>query len=118
MVTGTKKRGRARPFDFTLAGLCWDLGLSHESTAFVMRRSVEEVRYQWSVLTGEPVGDDPEPVELARRILEVEDGWTAEIREQASRAIPFRVSSAVVRANPKSRAGARRREKERVGNGS
>ena len=98
--------GYAAPFDISLAHLCWQIGLSHESTAYVMRRSVTEVSYWWSVLTGLPVGDDPDEEQMGRLVAEIQSGWSPEVREQARRCQDWRESSTVVRSASNSRAAA------------
>lgn len=107
------ERGRGEPFDLGLAHLCWQIGLGHESTAYVLRRSVSEVSYWWSVATGLPVGDDPDEEELRRRIAEVESGWSPEVREQARLRQEWRPSSTVVKEASHSRASAYWRNKGR-----
>ena len=79
--------GAAIPFDRSLAHLCWQLGLSHERTAWVMRRSVGEVRHEWSVLTGLPLDDDPTEAEVERITAEIRAGWTPEVFSAAARGI-------------------------------
>ena len=80
-------RGMAMPFDRSLANLCWQIGLSHERTAWVMGRSVGEVRHEWSVLTGLPLDDDPTEDEVERITAEIRAGWTPEVFSAAARGI-------------------------------
>lgn len=70
--------GTALPFDRSLAHLCWQIGLSHESTAWVMGRSVGEVRHEWSVLTGLPIDGDPTPEQIERETAAIRAEWTPE----------------------------------------
>jgi len=100
------KRGRAKPFDLSLAHLCWQIGLGMESTAYVLGRSVTEVSYWWSVLTGLPVGDDPDEEQMGRLVAEIQSGWSPEVREQARRCQDWRESSTVVKSASNSRAAA------------
>jgi len=79
--------GAALPFDRSLAHLCWQIGLSHERTAWVMGRSVGEVRHEWSVLTGLPLDDDPTEEEVERITAEIRAGWTPEVFSAAARGI-------------------------------
>jgi hypothetical protein len=71
--------GTALPFDRSLAHLCWQIGLSHERTAWVMGRSVGEVRHEWSVLTGLPLDDDPTEADVERITAEIRAGWSPEV---------------------------------------
>lgn len=80
-------RGMALPFDRSLAHLCWQIGLSHERTAWVMKRSVGEVRHEWSVLTGLPLEDDPTEAEVERITAEIRAGWSPEVFSAAARGI-------------------------------
>ena len=100
------KRGRSTPFDQGLAEMCWEIGLSVERTAWVLKRSVTETAYWWSVWSGQPIGDDPDEDELKRRIAEIEAGWTPAIREAARRRMECRDSSSVVKSSPNGRAAA------------
>lgn len=83
----TRPAGAALPFDRSLAHLCWQIGLSHERTAWVMKRSVGEVRHEWSVLTGLPLEDDPTEAEVERITAEIRAGWTPEVFSAAARGI-------------------------------
>ena len=79
--------GAALPFDRSLAHLCWQIGLSHERTAWVMGRSVGEVRHEWSVLTGLPLDDDPTEADVERITAEIRAGWSPEVFLAAARGI-------------------------------
>ncbi len=77
--------GAALPFDRSLAHLCWQIGLTHERTAWVMRRAVGEVRHEWSVLTQLPLDDDPTQEDIERQTAEFRADWTPETFEAAAR---------------------------------
>lgn len=70
--------GVARPFPISLAHLCWQIGLTHERTAWVVGRSVSEVRHQWSILTGLPLEEDPTPEAIEAQTAEIRSEWSPE----------------------------------------
>ena len=85
--TPRRPAGTALPFDRSLAHLCWQVGLSHESTAWVMGRSVGEVRHEWSVLTGLPLDGDPTAEDIERQTAEIRAEWTPEVFLAAAQGI-------------------------------
>ena len=83
-----RKPGKGRSaFDRSLAHLCWQLGLSHERTAWVMGRSVGEVRHEWSVLTGLPLEEDPKPEDIEREAAAIRSEWSPETFQAAESGI-------------------------------
>lgn len=85
--TPRRPAGTALPFNVSLAHLCWQLGLSHESTAFVMGRALAEVKYEWSVLSGLPLDGEPDEQEVERITAEIRSGWSPETFLAAERSI-------------------------------
>ena len=85
--TPRRPAGTALPFNRSLAHLCWQVGLSHESTAWVMGRAVAEVKYEWSVLSGLPLDGEPDEQEVERITAEIRSGWSPETFLAAERSI-------------------------------
>ena len=75
---GQSLRGTALPFNRSLAHLCWQIGLSHASTAWVVGRSVSEVRHEWSILMGLPLEEDPTPESIEAQTAEIRSEWSPE----------------------------------------
>lgn len=80
----------------TALDLCFGVGLSVRSTAWVIRESEERVWHEWSVRTGLPTPRDPASSVIRRRALEVQRGWTEDIRQLAQYGCTQRQSSATV----------------------
>ena len=80
----------------TALDLCFGVGLSVRSTAWVIRESEERVWHEWSVRTGLPTPRDPATSVIRRRALEVQRGWTEDIRQLARYGCTRRQSSATV----------------------
>ena len=102
-----------------LLDICFGVGLSVRSTAWVIHESEERVWHEWSVRTGLPTPRDPASSVIRRRVLEVQRGWTEDIRQLARYGCTQRQSSVTVeyrqaerRANQK-RYEANRKVKER-----
>jgi hypothetical protein len=76
--------------------ICFGVGLSVRSTARVIRESEERVWHEWSVRTGLPTPRDPASSVIRRRVLEVQRGWTEDIRQLARCGCTQRQSSATV----------------------
>lgn len=87
VMTTRRRAGTALPFDSSLAHLCWQVGLSHELTAWVMGRALGEVKYEWSVLSGLPLDGEPDEQEVERITAEIRSGWSAETFLAAERSI-------------------------------
>lgn len=87
VMTTQRPSGTALPFDGSLAHLCWQVGLSHESTAWVMGRALAEVKYEWSVLSGLPLDGEPDEQEVERITAEIRSGWSPETFLAAERSI-------------------------------
>ena len=79
-----------------LLDICFGVGLSVRSTAWVIRESEERVWHEWSVRTGLPTPRDPASSVIRRRVLEVQRGWTEDIRQLARYGCTQRQSSATV----------------------
>jgi len=79
-----------------LLDICFGVGLSVRSTAWVIRESEERVWHEWSVRTGLPTPRDPASSVIRRRVLEVQRGWTEDIRQLARFGCTQRQSSATV----------------------
>ena len=77
----------------TALDLCFGVGLSVRSTAWVIRESEERVWHEWSVRTGLPTPRDPAASVIRRRAREVQKGWTDELRQMASLGCTMRPSS-------------------------
>jgi hypothetical protein len=76
-----------------LLDICFGVGLSVRSTAWVIRESEERVWHEWSVRTGLPTPKDPVGSVIRRRAREVQRGWTEELRQMASLGCTMRPSS-------------------------
>ena len=77
----------------TALDICFGVGLSVRSTAWVIRESEDLVWHEWSVRTGLPTPKDPVGSVIRRRAREVQKGWTDELRQMASLGCTMRPSS-------------------------
>ena len=77
----------------TALDICFGVGLSVRSTAWVIRESEELVWHEWSVRTGLPTPKDPVGSVIRRRAREVQAGWTDEMRDMARLGCTARPSS-------------------------
>jgi hypothetical protein len=77
----------------TALDICFGVGLSVRSTAWVIRESEDLVWHEWSVRTGLPTPKDPVGSVIRRRAREVQRGWTDELRQMASVGCTMRPSS-------------------------
>jgi hypothetical protein len=77
----------------TALDICFGVGLSVRSTAWVIRESEDLVWHEWSVRTGLPTPKDPVGSVIRRRAREVQKGWTEEQRQMASLGCTMRPSS-------------------------
>lgn len=77
----------------TALDICFGVGLSVRSTAWVIRESQELVWHEWSVRTGLPTPKDPASSVIAKRAKEVQAGWTEEQRQLAQFGCTARPSS-------------------------
>ena len=77
----------------TALDICFGVGLSVQSTAWVIRENEERVWHEWSVRTGLPTPKDPVGSVIRRRAREVQKGWTDELRQMASLGCTMRPSS-------------------------
>jgi hypothetical protein len=73
--------------------ICFGVGLSVQSTAWVIRENEDRVWHEWSVRTGLPTPKDPVGSVIRRRAREVQRGWTEELRQMASVGCTMRPSS-------------------------
>jgi len=73
--------------------ICFGVGLSVQSTAWVIRENEERVWHEWSVRTGLPTPKDPVGSVIRKRAREVQRGWTDELRQMASLGCTMRPSS-------------------------
>ena len=73
--------------------ICFGVGLSVQSTAWVIRENEDRVWHEWSVRTGLPTPNDPVGSVIRRRVREVQRGWTDELRQMASVGCTMRPSS-------------------------
>jgi hypothetical protein len=73
--------------------ICFGVGLSVRSTAWVVRESEDLVWHEWSVRTGLPTPKDPVGSVIAKRAKEVQAGWTEEQRQLAQFGCTARSSS-------------------------
>jgi hypothetical protein len=112
---GSDRVGRVQ----TALDICFGVGLSVKSTAWVIRESEDLVWHEWSVRTGLPTPNDPAGSVIRRRAREVQKGWTKELRQMAAVGCTMRPSSKTCeyrqverRANQK-RYDANRKVKER-----
>jgi hypothetical protein len=79
--------------DQDLIDICFGVGLSVKTTAWVVRDSVDRVWHEWSVRTGLPTPHDPSSSVIRRRAREVQAGWTEEQRQLAQFGCTARPSS-------------------------
>ena len=86
---GSDRVGRVQ----TALDICFGVGLSVKSTAWVIRESEDLVWHEWSVRTGLPTPKDPASSVIRRRAKEVQRGWSDEIRQMASFGCTARPSS-------------------------
>ena len=77
----------------TALDICFGVGLSVRSTAWVIRESEDLVWHEWSVRTGLPTPKDPVVSVIAKRAREVQAGWTDEQRQLAQFGCTARPSS-------------------------
>ena len=77
----------------TALDICFGVGLSVRSTAWVIRESEDLVWHEWSVRTGLPTPKDPVGSVIAKRAKEVQAGWTDEQRQLAQFGCTARPSS-------------------------
>jgi hypothetical protein len=77
----------------TALDICFGVGLSVRSTAWVIRESEDLVWHEWSVRTGLPTPKDPVGSVIAKRAKEVQAGWTEEQRQLAQFGCTARPSS-------------------------
>jgi len=89
------KGGNGR-LDQDLLDLCFGIGLSVKTTAWVVRDSVDRVWHEWSVRTGLPTPHDPISSVIEQRAKEVQAGWTEEQRQLAQFGCTARPSSKTV----------------------
>jgi hypothetical protein len=75
--------------------ICFGVGLSVQSTAWVIRENEDRVWHEWSVRTGLPTPKDPVGSVIRRRAREVQKGWTDELRQMASLGCTMRPSSSI-----------------------
>jgi hypothetical protein len=73
--------------------ICFGVGLSVKTTAWVIRESEDLVWHEWSVRTGLPTPKDPISSVIRRRAREVQRGWTDEQRQLAQFGCTARPSS-------------------------
>ena len=79
--------------DQDLVDICFGIGLSVKTTAWVVRDSVDRVWHEWSVRTGLPTPHDPISSVIQQRAKEVQAGWTEEQRQLAQFGCTARPSS-------------------------
>jgi len=79
--------------DQDLIDICFGIGLSVKTTAWVVRDSVDRVWHEWSVRTGLPTPHDPISSVIQQRAKEVQAGWTEEQRQLAQFGCTARPSS-------------------------
>ena len=79
--------------DQDLIDICFGIGLSVKTTAWVVRDSVDRVWHEWSVRTGLPTPHDPISSVIQKRAKEVQAGWTDEQRQLAQFGCTARPSS-------------------------
>ena len=79
--------------DQELVDICFGIGLSVKTTAWVVRDSVDRVWHEWSVRTGLPTPHDPISSVIQKRAKEVQAGWTDEQRQLAQFGCTARPSS-------------------------
>jgi hypothetical protein len=88
-----KTNGGNGRLDQDLVDICFGIGLSVKTTAWVVRDSVDRVWHEWSVRTGLPTPHDPISSVIRRRAREVQRGWSDELRQMASLGCTMRPSS-------------------------
>lgn len=76
-----------------LMDICFGVGLSVHTTAWVIGESTDLVWHEWSVRTGLPTPKDPVSSVIAKRAKEVQRGWTEEQRQLAQFGCTARPSS-------------------------
>jgi hypothetical protein len=96
-----------------LIDICFGVGLSVRTTAWVVGESTDLVWHEWSVRTGLPTPKDPVQSVIARRAKEVRKGWTEELRQLAECCCTVRRSSSTVKYRQRQRQEAHRRWKDR-----
>jgi hypothetical protein len=79
-----------------LIDICFGVGLSVKTTAWVIGESTGLVWHEWSVRTGLPTPGDPPPSAIRRRAREVQRGWTDDLRQLAEYGCTQRPSSKTV----------------------
>ena len=79
-----------------LIDICFAIGLSVKTTAWVIGESTGLVWHEWSVRTGLPTPGDPPPSAIRRRAREVQRGWTDDLRQLAEYGCTQRPSSKTV----------------------
>jgi len=89
--------------DQDLVDICFGIGLSVKTTAWVVRDSVDRVWHEWSVRTGLPTPHDPISSVIRRRAREVQRGWTEEQRQLAQFGCTMRPSSKTVQYRQRQR---------------
>ena len=89
------KGGNGR-LDQDLVDICFGIGLSVKTTAWVVRDSVDRVWHEWSVRTGLPTPGDPPPSAIRSRAREVQKGWSEDLRQLAEYGCTMRPSSKTV----------------------
>ena len=82
--------------DQDLVDICFGIGLSVKTTAWVVRDSVDRVWHEWSVRTGLPTPGDPPPSAIRSRAREVQKGWSEDLRQLAEYGCTMRPSSKTV----------------------
>lgn len=97
----------------TALDICFGVGLSVSTTAWVIRESEDLVWHEWSVRTGLPTPKDPVQSVIARRAKEVRKGWTEELRQLAEFGCTVRPSSSTVQYRQRQRQEAHRRWKDK-----
>jgi hypothetical protein len=104
------KGGNGR-LDQDLIDICFGIGLSVKTTAWVVRDSVDRVWHEWSVRTGLPTPHDPISSVIQQRAKEVQAGWTDEQRQLAQFGCTARPSSKTVEYRQRQRQEAHQRWK-------
>jgi hypothetical protein len=89
-------QGGTGRLDQDLVDICFGIGLSVKTTAWVVRDSVDRVWHEWSVRTGLPTPHDPISSVIQQRAREVQAGWTEEQRQLAQFGCTARPSSKTV----------------------
>ena len=108
---GSDRVGRVQ----TALDICFGVGLSVKTTAWVIRESEDLVWHEWSVRTGLPTPKDPASSVIRRRAKEVQRGWSDEIRQMASFGCTMRPSSKTVDYRQiQRRANQRKYDKKRI----